>query len=240
MANMILAICRVPKEMSEAEITTLKESAATLRVDDPERFGFVADVLGVKEATVHGAYAQWRAEGLPEEEIEARAEELCEELVTRALTGAIDDLLVPLIPMSDDERKERGAYLPSDTIAQEFSGTLYLMSGAPTSGDPPTDSYDSVAALDESELVEGLCRGTDSEPEEAGATVLHLYMDHVWARRRGDEWIAECMIHSEDGSKDVSLVASEATEDGAREKLVGALEVMGVWTVHEDGYWGED
>ena len=170
-ANMILAICRVPETVSAEEVEAVKERARTLAEDAPERFGYAAEeVLNAEWDAVEEAAACWEGEGLSGEEIGKRTEVLHRDLVARRISEAMDELVVPLIPMTDDERRERQADLPSDTIHHELAGSHYLMTGGPTWGDPPTGSYDAVALLDASGLLRGLCEAEEAARARGGTT----------------------------------------------------------------------
>lgn len=61
---------------------------------------------------------------------------------------------------------------------------------------------------------------------------LYVYQDAIFVNQRKDEWVASCMVHSQDEASDVtievSVEASHNTPKTAREKLRKALGDMGV------------
>ena len=68
----------------------------------------------------------------------------------------------------------------------------------------------------------------ESGTAKHGDQPLYVYMDSIWVNRRADEWVASCMVHSDEGTEDVTVEASHGNREGARDKLRRALLTMGV------------
>lgn len=161
-AALILGICAVPDAVTEETVEAFRGRARRFPDEDPEGFEFVRENhLG--NAAHEEGYDAWRAAGFDDEEIETAAERLTREIAVRRLTLAVDTLIAPLVPMSEEERQAKQAHLPPDTILHVLDGKRYLFTGGPTWGDDPTDSYDLLVLLDWSRIAE--------EPAGRGARI---------------------------------------------------------------------
>lgn len=220
---MMVAAVKLPEGLrfmdpDPGRLRELHEKVDGLTAED---LGFAASDIPALSSHLR-EYAEWGPDGevVPRVDLREGAEEELRAMLHRAL----------------DAVSGHGAN--PEITGLVLDGNRYAATGGMSSGDDPTDAYPMIALLNDSGILD------EEEPEggalpEAALPVLHLYMDLVTAGRRGDEWVAECMVHSEDGASDATVRASGATEEGARERLSAALKAMGVRTVHEDGYWGE-
>lgn len=70
--------------------------------------------------------------------------------------------------------------------------------------------------------------GTEPENSDQKSSNPYVYMDTIFINKRKDEWVASCMVHTDDATDDVTVEASHNTPEKAREKLRRYLSNMDV------------